>query len=314
MRLFEFTDATALKPGDEVDYSNLKLDKVDEFIRKNCSDYLVAMQQAGELIYRGTDNKSTIFFGHSREHRESISNFPVRVWNQINQYMIDKDFKAIRSNSIFAIGNYYAASEFGDYTVAIFPLNSAKFTYTTDQRDLPMTLVSYFRNSWSADEEPYSDMTPDTIDSFLKSVHFSNLDFEQAILSGNEIMISGSYVAIKANKQKSTYDPLNELLENLLNPNPSKPKINKNILQQIQKDPFSIKYFEIQAEIEQLTAVRSDGTAIQFIKNPSIKVQMAAIKNDITALSYIENPVPEIINFAKKLDPNAEHYLSKGDE
>jgi len=40
----------------------------------------------------------------------------------------------------------------------------------------------------------------------------------------------------------------------------------------------------------QLAAVRKDGYAIQFIKNPSEAVQLVAVRKDGYAITYIDNP------------------------
>ena len=44
----------------------------------------------------------------------------------------------------------------------------------------------------------------------------------------------------------------------------------------------------------QLAAVRQDGCAIGYIKNPSLEVQLAAVRQDGYAIQWISNPSIEV--------------------
>ena len=65
---------------------------------------------------------------------------------------------------------------------------------------------------------------------------------------------------------------------------------------------------------KQLGAVKQDGCAIQFIKNPSLDVQLEAVKQYGCAIQFIKNPSLEMINendSVSKRTNNIELILSK---
>ena len=67
-------------------------------------------------------------------------------------------------------------------------------------------------------------------------------------------------------------------------------------------------------EKEKLAAVKEDGFAIQYIKNPSEKVQLAAVKRNRLAIRYIKNPSEEVQLEAVKQDGDALQYIKTNDD
>lgn len=313
MRLVEFTNistdiTSALELQTPEDYH-----LVYNFIMTNCSDYLRIMQDTHSPLYRGMSSDINAFIGEIN-HR-SKTNLGPRLTQIINNKIHELGLVANRTNSIFTSGNHWMASEYGSDTYAIFPFNTSKFTWSPSSADLNISIQDVF------DTQDIDDILDEDLKEFLKRVKFNNNDFSKALKSGHEIYIHGKYVAIinSPRAERLGENKYSDFVEQIMTPNfnpkkawpLSKSKINKNIITQITKDPYSIQYFPDASISEQLAAVSADGSAIQFIENPDVKVQLAAIKNDYTALSYIKNPNPQVIALAKKINNNAEYYTNK---
>jgi hypothetical protein len=70
------------------------------------------------------------------------------------------------------------------------------------------------------------------------------------------------------------------------------------------QDNFA-KLAEIEQENHQLEAVKQDGYAIQYIKNPSEQVQLEAIKQNGYAIQFIKNPIYYIKNPSEQVQLEA---------
>ena len=63
-----------------------------------------------------------------------------------------------------------------------------------------------------------------------------------------------------------------------------------------------------------LAAVKQDGTAIQYISDPSEEIKLAAVKQDGTAIQYISDPSEEMKLAAVKQNGTAIEYISNSTE
>ena len=121
--------------------------KVLDYIMKNCGDYELGMLRTGKFLYRGTqDNEAagrSAFIGNSRENRRPKDSSS-KASEQFNHCLKELGIEALRSNSIFTTSDLTRTGSFGDPYI-IFPLNSAKFSWT-NQDDL--VLDESKENNW----------------------------------------------------------------------------------------------------------------------------------------------------------------------
>ena len=68
----------------------------------------------------------------------------------------------------------------------------------------------------------------------------------------------------------------------------------KEPLKAVKQDGYAIKYIKNPSEAVKLAAVKQDGYDLRFIKNPSEAVQLVAVKQDGWAISYIKNPSEKV--------------------
>ncbi len=68
----------------------------------------------------------------------------------------------------------------------------------------------------------------------------------------------------------------------------------KDPLEAVKKNWYSIRYIQNPTEEMQLEAVRQYGESIEYIKNPTQKVQLEAVKQDKGAIRHINNPNEEV--------------------
>jgi hypothetical protein len=90
-------------------------------------------------------------------------------------------------------------------------------------------------------------------------------------------------------------------------------------------EPSSVKPLSgLFSEDKWMAAVKNNGSAIEYIKNPSEKVQLAAVKNNGYAIRYIENPSKKVqliavtshgpaIQFIKNPSENVQLAVVKND-
>jgi len=76
----------------------------------------------------------------------------------------------------------------------------------------------------------------------------------------------------------------------------SKENFNKEYwqLEAVRKNGYAIEYIKNPSEEMQLEAVRKNGYAIDYIKNPSEKVQLEAVRENGCAIKYIKNPSEKV--------------------
>ena len=88
----------------------------------------------------------------------------------------------------------------------------------------------------------------------------------------------------------------------------------KEQLEAVKQDGYAIDYIKNPSEAVQLAAVKQNGNAIRFIKNPSEAVQMAAVKQNGYAIYFIKNPSKAVQVAAVKQNGYAIRYINNPSE
>jgi hypothetical protein len=178
---------------------------LEEFMLKNCSQFLKVMKQVdyGRNLWHGWGNKQVpdIFLGKSipdRKPRQASEKQQASLDEKLSQI----GYKALRSNSLFCIGNRHSAEEFGT-PYKIFPLNGFSFT-----------AIQYESTPWGKSKwwrpTDYSEMS---LDDFRRMNKFNNSRLDLAINTGNEIWINGRFLSFAYTEENEVF--LAELLDTL---------------------------------------------------------------------------------------------------
>ena len=121
-----------------VNAANITSASIAGLIKRDCSQYLIAMQKAKQLIVRGMQwdecRELDMFKGKSRAKRNPLDSDP-QTQKLFDNCLVKLGFKALRSNSTFCTSNIEAASGYG-LTYILFPFNSSPFTWSTRMNDL----------------------------------------------------------------------------------------------------------------------------------------------------------------------------------
>lgn len=179
--------------------SNESNDKVIQFIQKNCSQILKVYEHSNSnFLYSGKYSNSEVFFGKTINNRKPLGTDP-RINSKLNQVLRQTGFKARRDNSIFATSMETTASEYGN-TYVIFPINGFDYSWCSMAEDLTLEF-DIGKKSWlRAVEENnfYKDLVELDPQDFIQKYHFKNNEgLAYALTDGFEILIHGSYVAIR---------------------------------------------------------------------------------------------------------------------
>jgi hypothetical protein len=157
---------------------NMKADKFYSLIERDCSDALYAMKKTGKLLYRGIKgHQLDIFHGKSRNYRQPLDSYE-NTQKNIDFYLRNSGFTALRSNSIFCTSGH-AAGGYGT-TYLIFPIDGFDFTWSEIIGDLVYSKLATLRG-----DDP----------NLVSNYKFKKTNFVGALNSGNEIYIHGEYYA-----------------------------------------------------------------------------------------------------------------------
>lgn len=182
-----------------------KLDDLWKTIERECGCYLAAVRETGRLLFRGMTTRSAdAYFAlprDDRKPRDTPSEFHVAA----TKLMAAKGFRANRNNSIFATGDAEFAEQFAEEKIlladldtptppargriyAIFPSDGFAFSWSRNFRDFGGVLHArdYSRATVMQDEVPHLAWRAD----------FASWDFDNALMSGHEVLLSGPYYAI----------------------------------------------------------------------------------------------------------------------
>jgi len=124
-----------------------RLTHLCNFIDENCSEFLGYAKQTKKLLYRGIKDKTAgnIFLGYSRNNRHPKDTNST-IQKLVDEYLTIGGFNALRSNSIFCIGDPNDTSVYGK-PFLIFPINGFDYLWSIDHYDwviYPATLSPNF--------------------------------------------------------------------------------------------------------------------------------------------------------------------------
>ena len=211
MRIFE------ISPGEKEEIEDAKT-KIYQILTTECSQSLRAFLNTGKFLYRGyTYVQHNAFKGMSRTDRRPLS-FDKERGQKIDDMYNDLGLVP-RSKSIFCTSTYSDAAFYTSYTVSpgtqapgekggdknvyyIFPVNGFKFTWCKNANDL--------FGEWS----PFDDEMIDNMQyhDIAEKYGLNNNNFTEAVNSGHEVAINGTYYAFKVDM----YTPVINLICNKL--------------------------------------------------------------------------------------------------
>lgn len=158
-----------MKKGDEAGATHINLEKIANFIKLNCSDFLKYKTN----LYRGLKGQENeIFISKPRLRPSSVNGAAgTQAMRNADRYMKLAGFKALRSNSIFCNSDISEAMDWGN-VFKIYPCNgftfgySAKFTCTTaGAYDFPpIKFYKHVRNELMSYSSKYLDKIVDRSD------------------------------------------------------------------------------------------------------------------------------------------------------
>jgi hypothetical protein len=175
---------------DNINVEPAVLKSLVDRIETESSYYLSIYKRTGQVLWRGVQKTNGVLAYESRSvtDREPMTsdNF---LTMKFDQALRELGFQAVRSNSIFATGDYEFAGGYG-YPYIIIPKNTAKFTWSEKVDDLiinPGTFKSITDGSMSYEID---------LNKFERVFEYTDGDFAGAVSSGHEVLISGEYFAI----------------------------------------------------------------------------------------------------------------------
>jgi len=168
-------------------------------IKKDCQSFL--NQWNSIELYHGSrsTNKFTLIYKNKIRHDRRPSDSSKQHHNFYNNLFSKFGFATNRSNSIFCTGDLAMAKNYGEELV-IFPIGNFNFLWSSKVKDMFNT----FQDSWPnyyLDTDNYNGFQHlitdwDKIEHDIKQ-SYTDQNLSNAILSGNEVMISGTeYYAI----------------------------------------------------------------------------------------------------------------------
>lgn len=169
-------------------------------VEHHCSDFLEYVRQTRHLLFRGVFMQSEdAFLSKPREDRRPRDT-SVAAHDYVIERMKTKGIASHRGNSLFVSSDYDFVLDFARKVLpekvisgrvyAIFPCNGFSFSWSRSFKDFGGALT--LRN-----ETEKGDSLPTDIDHLIWVADFTDRGFDDALLSGHEILISGvPYYAI----------------------------------------------------------------------------------------------------------------------
>ena len=166
-----------------------------------CSDFIQAAKQSRKLLYRGIANDflEPAFTSHSPVNRPPTGQTPTHQ-KILDNIFRSTGFTALRSNSICCTPDLALANAFsyGDiqYVRSIFPHNGASYNWSSKIEDIGGSTA--LRNTLKAIDRDYSadDIPMDVAIDFVQLFDFKQTKLPDALASGNEILVHGTYTSI----------------------------------------------------------------------------------------------------------------------
>jgi hypothetical protein len=191
MRIDEL-DHTTLSPGEQKDIPQEKLDKIIVFLQEHCKIIIDQYRNSQEFLLHGQRNMPDVFLGRSRDSRPPVDTLP-QAQTLIDEKLKGAGFTALRGNSIFCTSAEVMAGDYGTLYV-IFPVDGFSFTWTPKVSDFSGRYYLNYPEDAQRFIEKNKDLSPRE---FVRSYGFLRSSLKMALLSGYEIYINGSYVAVR---------------------------------------------------------------------------------------------------------------------
>lgn len=242
MRLYEFTYKNITNDPRP---NNFNLEDVMTKIKINCSQYLNAVTQEGQLLWHGSNNfhqngslQSVVETSSRNDRKPQLTDLSTS--NKIDELLSISGFKALRSNSTFTTSSLRTAGSYG-HPYMIFPWDGFSFTWSDKLRDLTtdmnvsrydvdsFTKVITDKNNPLYDGEQINYWTYKTTqqsledlkltsEEFIATYKFYDENLQAAIHSGNEVMINGNYLMVSIRHTIEIYQALGlEIDINIIN-------------------------------------------------------------------------------------------------
>ncbi len=145
------------------DKSNNALEKFMAGIVKNCPTFIKAFKTTDRLLYRGTRESATAFYGKPYDERNSKDS-EGDLSKAFNDALKKAGAVARRDNSVFTTTSRNLASLFGHTLYLIFPRDPVHYTWSDKEKDLvlnsehmdkmadPNVVKELMRVVWTNDE------------------------------------------------------------------------------------------------------------------------------------------------------------------
>jgi hypothetical protein len=244
-KIKEYEDRLTTEKQKEYE-ENPELRQLIEKIRKNCSEYLKAVEESGgRYLYRGHKNANSAFVSRSSETREPKDS------NKQEQKVFDAAMKlvgiaATRSNSIFCTPDYSQASgyTYDSSPHVLFPINGFNYLYTREN-DLimrtgymlefcdPKKMDAYIEALTNFLKEKYPKVETETTEKILKNLRYGstikipNSSETAGVVSSEDYIVDSGKVEVHTNIGYKFFT-----LDDIIKANPEKnisidTKINK---------------------------------------------------------------------------------------
>jgi hypothetical protein len=178
---------------DAEDVDNAKVDKLVALIQTQCSDVISAYKETGKFLYRGLsdiEEDQWIFKGRPRKERETHTDSG--IVQIFNIGFAKAKFKANRTNTIACTSNLWWTEQFGDPFI-VFPKDGFNFIWSPNVKDFGMVFQQEGGPRAAAKwVETYRNNPLMAI----KDYGYTNENFSDAILSGNEVNIVSEYYGL----------------------------------------------------------------------------------------------------------------------
>jgi hypothetical protein len=183
-----------IDPGEKIGITGKRIETFIKLVQRDCSDAWNAYHKNYTLLFRGIKSGSGLrmFHGSARLDRRPLST------KKPSQIAIDNalqkcGFVALRSNSIFCTSNLSDAKSYGmggSSAMIIFPKNGFHYTWSPEVGDLYIEIQKL-----ALKPDDLISMPPEQL---VEMFGFRSNEFDEALKSGNEIMITGEYYACNA--------------------------------------------------------------------------------------------------------------------
>lgn len=169
-------------------------EEIRKILTVNCSESIAACYDSDNFLFHGSGFDDS--FVMNKDYLVDITRNRIpRQHEDIAEIIDDKlklsGFKALRSNSLFCIGDYTEATHFSKSNIyVIFPFDGFNLTWSTESK-------YYF----GIDPGYFSEYSNDELDAippkeFISKFGLRNYSLSSAISSGHEVLIQGKFLAV----------------------------------------------------------------------------------------------------------------------